>query len=56
MEYAFGGLSACGACFFTNPLDVVKTRMQLQVIIMMAAVTKAAAGITLHLCCFPPAG
>jgi len=27
-----GGLAACGACFFTNPLDVVKTRMQLQVI------------------------
>ena len=31
MEYAFGGLAACGACLFTNPLDVVKTRMQLQV-------------------------
>lgn len=30
MEYAFGGLAACGACLFTNPLDVVKTRMQLQ--------------------------
>ena len=32
MEFALGGLAACGACFFTNPLDVVKTRMQLQVI------------------------
>lgn len=31
MEYAFGGLAACGACLFTNPLDVVKTRLQLQV-------------------------
>ena len=31
MEYAFGGLAACGACLFTNPLDVIKTRMQLQV-------------------------
>ena len=25
-----GGTSACGAGFFTNPLEVVKTRMQLQ--------------------------
>lgn len=24
------GLAACGACLFTNPLEVVKTRMQLQ--------------------------
>lgn len=31
MEYAFGGLAACGACLFTNPLDVIKTRLQLQV-------------------------
>lgn len=30
MEFAFGGLAACGAGFFTNPLEVVKTRMQLQ--------------------------
>lgn len=25
-----GSLAACGACLFTNPLEVVKTRMQLQ--------------------------
>ena len=30
MEYMFGGLAACGACILTNPLDVVKTRLQLQ--------------------------
>ena len=30
MEYAIGGLAACGACVFTNPLDVIKTRLQLQ--------------------------
>jgi len=30
IEYGFGGLAACGACLFTNPLDVVKTRLQLQ--------------------------
>lgn len=32
MEYACGGLAACGACLFTNPLDVIKTRLQLQVL------------------------
>ncbi|KAK4876384.1 hypothetical protein RN001_012806 [Aquatica leii] len=30
MDYMIGGLAAVGAGFFTNPLDVVKTRMQLQ--------------------------
>ncbi|KAJ8320851.1 hypothetical protein KUTeg_002438 [Tegillarca granosa] len=30
MEFLLGGLGACGAGFFTNPLEVVKTRMQLQ--------------------------
>lgn len=25
-----GGVAACGACLFTNPLEVVKTRMHLQ--------------------------
>ena len=29
-EVILGGLAACGAGFFTNPLEVVKTRMQLQ--------------------------
>lgn len=29
-EFGLGGLAACCACFFTNPLEVVKTRMQLQ--------------------------
>ncbi|XP_048747663.1 solute carrier family 25 member 35-like [Ostrea edulis] len=30
MEFLIGGLAACGAGIFTNPLEVVKTRMQLQ--------------------------
>ena len=30
MDFLIGGLAACGAGFFTNPLEVVKTRMQLQ--------------------------
>ncbi|XP_051542494.1 solute carrier family 25 member 35-like isoform X2 [Myxocyprinus asiaticus] len=30
MDFVLGGASACGACLFTNPLEVVKTRMQLQ--------------------------
>ncbi|XP_026636567.1 solute carrier family 25 member 35 isoform X2 [Chionomys nivalis] len=30
MEFLMSGLAACGACVFTNPLEVVKTRMQLQ--------------------------
>ena len=29
-EFGLGGLAACCACVFTNPLEVVKTRMQLQ--------------------------
>ena len=29
-EFGLGGVAACCACFFTNPLEVVKTRMQLQ--------------------------
>ena len=30
VEFMLGATAACGACFFTNPLEVVKTRMQLQ--------------------------
>ncbi|GAB6019783.1 hypothetical protein CHUAL_001331 [Chamberlinius hualienensis] len=30
MEFALGGVAACCAGVFTNPLEVVKTRMQLQ--------------------------
>ncbi|XP_017550871.1 solute carrier family 25 member 35 isoform X2 [Pygocentrus nattereri] len=30
MDFMLGGVAGCGACVFTNPLDVVKTRMQLQ--------------------------
>ncbi|KAJ9588225.1 hypothetical protein L9F63_018389 [Diploptera punctata] len=30
MEFILGGIAAIGAGFFTNPLDVIKTRLQLQ--------------------------
>ncbi|CAH1100938.1 unnamed protein product [Psylliodes chrysocephalus] len=30
MEFILGASAAMGACFFTNPLEVLKTRMQLQ--------------------------
>lgn len=30
MDFVLSGIAACGACLFTNPLEVVKTRMQLQ--------------------------
>lgn len=30
VEFAIGGLAAVGAGFFTNPMDVVKVRLQLQ--------------------------
>ena len=31
MEVIAGGLAAAGACLFTNPMEVVKNRLQLQV-------------------------
>lgn len=30
VDFAMGALACCGACVFTNPLEVVKTRLQLQ--------------------------
>ncbi|XP_071945657.1 solute carrier family 25 member 35-like [Antedon mediterranea] len=30
MDFVLGGVACCGACLFSNPLEVVKTRMQLQ--------------------------
>ncbi|GAA6067271.1 solute carrier family 25 member 35 isoform X1 [Tachysurus ichikawai] len=30
MDFMLSGVAACGACLFTNPLEVCKTRMQLQ--------------------------
>lgn len=30
MDFIIGGLAASGASFFSNPIDVLKTRMQLQ--------------------------
>ncbi|XP_041129080.1 solute carrier family 25 member 34-like [Polyodon spathula] len=30
LDFALGAAACCGACVFTNPLEVVKTRLQLQ--------------------------
>lgn len=30
LDFAMGALACCAACVFTNPLEVVKTRLQLQ--------------------------
>ncbi|XP_012688470.1 LOW QUALITY PROTEIN: solute carrier family 25 member 34-like [Clupea harengus] len=30
LDFALGALACCGACLFTNPMEVVKTRLQLQ--------------------------
>jgi solute carrier family 25, member 34/35 len=29
-DFSLGGFATCGACVFTNPLEVVKIRLQLQ--------------------------
>ena len=33
MEVLAGGLAASAACIFTNPLEVVKNRLQLQAVL-----------------------
>lgn len=30
LDFALGALACCGACVFTNPMEVIKTRLQLQ--------------------------
>lgn len=30
LDFALGALACCAACIFTNPLEVIKTRLQLQ--------------------------
>ncbi|XP_022662195.1 solute carrier family 25 member 35-like isoform X2 [Varroa jacobsoni] len=50
MEFVLGGVAAAGAGFFTNPLDVVKTRIQLQGELQNRGTYKVHYNNTLHAC------
>ncbi|OQR79585.1 solute carrier family 25 member 35 isoform 1 [Tropilaelaps mercedesae] len=50
IEFVLGGVAAAGAGFFTNPLDVVKTRIQLQGELQNRGSYKVLYNNTLHAC------
>ncbi len=43
MEIIAGGLAAAGACLFTNPMEVVKNRLQLQVNMILRVIPQTSA-------------